>query len=516
MSTIKQILRHKLQGKPTKWIARTIGVSKNTVRKYHKAFEQQSQSLQQLLDMDESQLHRLIHPEAQPHKDQRRNDLVGRYEQIKKDLTSPGVTRFLLWEEYRRKNPEGYSYSQFCWHLQHLDKQSRVSGVIDHAPGDHLYVDFAGKTMPYVDPDSGELRQAQVFVATLGYSHYSYVEAVASQKCEDFIGALVRCLNFFGGAAKALVPDNLKSAVIQSNRYEPKINRVLEDFANHYDMAVIPARARSPQDKALVETMVKLAYQNIYAPLRNQEFVGLAGLNQGISEKLKAFHQKCFQGRDYSRGELFTSEQTALSRLPDQPFEILMRRKATVQKNAHVLLGQDKHYYSVPYRWLGSRVELIYTDRMVLIYCNHEKIAHHVRNRSPHRYTTVKEHLPSHLQHYMDRSPEYYQKRCEHIGQQARQLVTRILESRKHPEQAYKSCDGLLALARKANKAEFLRACQMALTMEVYSYGFVKRVLQNGMASTHHEPAEPLKRLPDHHNTRGKDYYARKHSPQTD
>jgi transposase len=336
MSKVKQIVQFHLQGKPIKWIARTTNVSKNTVRKYIALSCKSAMAPQELLKLADVELEAELLPEQETTRDERHNYLTDRYDDIVLELKKTGVTRFLLWSEYRYSCPGGYSYSQFCWHLQQLDKQNNVSAIINHEPGDLLYVDFTGKLMKYVNLDTGEIIKTQVLVATLGYSQYSYVEAVHSQKAEDFVGALSRAMAFFGRVPKAIVPDNLKSAVVKSDRYEPGINLLLDDFANHYGTTIIPARVASPKDKSLAENMVKHAYRKIYAPLRNREFYSLVDLNTAILEKLADYHNCKFQARDYSRQDLFELEKQHLQPLPELAFEIKKRREVTVQKNSHV------------------------------------------------------------------------------------------------------------------------------------------------------------------------------------
>ena len=286
MSTIKQILQHHHQGKSIRWSARAVKVSRNTVRKYLGMARELDRPLEELLSLDDHELEALLYPSQPSTRDERLADLQGRYEYLRRELARTGVTRFLLWTEYKQAYPGGYSYSQFCWRLGQLDKQNQVCAVLDHRPGDLLYLDFAGQTIEYVDLPSGEIRTGQVFIATLGYSQYSYLEALPSQKTEDLIQALNHTLAFLGGVPQGLVPDNLKSAVIRSDRYEPTLNRMLEEFANHYRTAIIPARPGKPKDKALVEAMVRNAYTRVYAPLRNRTFYSLEEVNQGIRSQL--------------------------------------------------------------------------------------------------------------------------------------------------------------------------------------------------------------------------------------
>lgn len=256
----------------------------------------------------------------------------------------------LLWEEYRREYPGGYGHTQFFFHLSQQLVARRPSMVLEHCAAEKLYVDFAGKPLSYVDIQTGEIISCQVFVACLPYSDYSFAMAVKSQSVEDFLYALSCFLAELGGVPKILVPDNLKSAITKASRYEPDVNSVLDDFANHYKIAVVPARVRKPKDKALVENQVKLIYTRIYAKLRNQQFFDLTSLNQAIGEKIREHNQTRMQQKPYCREECFLAdERHLLSPLPEQPFELKYYKELKVAKNNHIYLSQDKHYYSVPY-----------------------------------------------------------------------------------------------------------------------------------------------------------------------
>jgi transposase len=272
-------------------------------------------------------------------------------------------------------------------------------------------------------------------------------------------------------------------------------------------MSVIPARAGKPKDKALVEAMVNHAYRKIFAPMRHDRVRPLGALNAAIKQKLKAYHRCHFQGRDYSREDLFVTENPTSQLLCEHPFEINKRRRVTAHKNAHVYLSEDKHYYRIPYQWIERKVMIIYTVSVVKVFAANKLIASHLRNRAANKYTTVKEHLPSHQKHYADRSPEYYEEKADVLGAEAVEMVTQLLTSKAQPEQAYTSCDGVLALARKTTNEEFTAACRIALEAGQSNYSFVKRVIQNGMALSVSQDENEPKSPPPHANTRGKQYY---------
>jgi transposase len=509
MSTIKQIIRLHLQGRAIKQISRTCSVSRNTVRKYVALYQQLPYSTQELLSMDDHVVEQLILPAENQCKPDRYTLLHAQLESFVAELDQVGVNRFLLWAEYRQKYPGGYSYSQFCYHLQQYVKFQKTSMVMEYKPGDLLFIDFAGHPLHYADTSTGELIPAAVFVGCLGYSQYSFVLAVPTQKAEDLITALNACLHYMGGVPLGIVPDNMKTAVRKTDRYEPELNKILQDWANHNGTTIIPARSRHPQDKSLAENLVKQAYSRIYAPLRKRIFTSIAEMNEAVKEQLALLNQQKFQRKDFSRNDLFLSqEKSALAPLAAEPFQVKKYRTLTLQKNCHIYLTEDKHYYSAPLHYIGQKLEVVYTSSTVTLYAKGKVVAQHLRERKAHRYTTVAEHLPSHYRQYKDRSPDYYKKRAGSISKEACLVITQLLSSRKHPEVLYKSCEGILSLTYKATKEEFANACRMAIEVGACNYSFIRNVLSNGMARNYQpEPDLFNSPTPVHGNLRGKNYY---------
>lgn len=508
MSTLKQIIRLKEQGKNIKQIVRTCNTSRNTVRKYFALIDQTSFGLAELLAMEDQALELALLPVDSKSRDDRYELLLARMEYYQQELLRTGVNRWLLWSEYRQDNPNGYSYTQFCHHLSVYTKLQNSSLPINHIPGDLLYIDFAGKLLEYVNTDTGEVIKVQVFVATLGFSQYSYVEAVPTQKSIDFITALNRCLKFFQGVPKGIVPDNLKSAVKKTDRYEPEINKLLEDWANHNQTAIIPARSRKPQDKSLAENLVKQTYSRIYAPLRNRTFTSLEDLNEAIWQQLTTHNAQKFKRHDYSRLDLYQSqERSVLAPLPDQQFHIKKYRSLTLQKNCHIQLTEDKRYYSAPYAYIGQKLEVGYTETMVWIYHQNVLIAQHLRGAKQTLYCTIDEHLPSHYNDYLDRSPQYYLDRASKIGSAARTVIHTLLSTKRHPEQLYRSCEGILSLAKKYPIADFDKACMMALDLDACTYTFIQNVLGNGTFKLYDQQTLKFTSPRDHENLRRKQYY---------
>jgi len=507
MSQIKQLLQLHEQGKNKKFIARSLGISKNTVKAYLTKVASTPLDIKSLLTLDDPVLEGKFHAGNPAYKDERFEHFKANLDYFSKELGRVGVTKQLLWEEYRSDYPQGYGHTQFCHHLSQQLIARKPSMVLQHKAGEKLFIDFAGKKLSYVDSDTGEVVSCQVFVACLPYSDYSFVMAVRSQSIADFLYALGCCLEDLGGVPEVLVPDNLKSAIVKASSYEPDVNRAMEDFANHYKTTVIPARARKPKDKALVENQVKLIYTRIYAKLRGLTFFDLPSLNKAIKEKTREHNQTRMQQKPYCREERFLAdEKHLLNPLPEQPFELKYYRELKVAKNNHIYLAQDKHYYSVPYTYIGLLVKVIYTRSMVHIYSKGQQIAVHIRDYKQGGYSTNKEHLCSAHQHYMDRSPDYYLNKSKLKSELLYQLLEHLFAQNRHPEQLYRTCDGLLNLQRKTDQKDFDKACQMAIECQKYSYVFVLNILKNKM--TREQEIKPLQPLPTHQNIRGKEYYA--------
>jgi transposase len=413
----------------------------------------------------------------------------------------------ILWNEYQKKHPDCYSYSQFCYHFQVWRNASRVTMHIEHKAGDKMFVDYAGDKLVIVDRKAGKERSVEVFVAILGASQLTYAEASFSQKSEDWIRSNERAFIYCGGVTQAIVPDNLKSGVTCSNRYEPGINVMFDDFAGHYQTVILPARVRRPQDKALVENAVNLVYQRIYAPLRNRIFYSLKELNEAIWDLLEQHNNTPFQRLKTSRREIFDNiEKQVLKPLPKERYAIKQCKELTVQFNYHVELREDRHYYSVPWQLKGKRVRVVYDDRNVAIYYDNVRIIQYKRDRSPNGYTTLHIHMPPHHRFYAQWSPERFIRWAQSIGDDVAEMIQVVLKSREHPEQAFKICMGILNLVKEHGPDRLNKACARALGFGFYSYKRIKNILDRGLEE---ETLTESRELPvsSHENIRGSQYY---------
>jgi transposase len=508
MSKIKQLMLLHQQGESNRKIAQMLALDKGTVNKFVNKLQTHDLSIEELLQMEDPVLESQFLAGRAAYKDERYETLETLLPYFEQELSRKYVTRKIIWEEYIDTHRDGYGYSQFCFHLAQLLEARKPTATLWHNPGEKLYVDFAGDTFPYVNRETGEVKEAQVFVATLPYSNYTFIMAVASQKTEDFLHALFCCLSTLGGVTKILVPDNLKAAVTKSDKYEPDINRVMEDFANHYGFVVCPARAYKPRDKASVENSVKIIYQWVYAPLRKRMFYSLEDINIAFTEEIKKYNQTRMQQKNYTREEKFLAEEKQkLAPLPEKIFEVKYYADLRVGNNNYIYLGRDKHYYSVPYQYIGEKVSVIYTRTLVQIYCKGHSIAVHQRVEG-FGYTTQSEHLCSTHLHYKERSPYYYIQTAERRSAVLCQLMKLIFEQTQTPETVYRRCDGLLSLQRQTDPDIFDRACQIAIDHNILTLKFVENVMKHKTYLIHQTTLfENPKPLPKHDNIRGGNYY---------
>lgn len=507
MSQFKQILRLFSQKEKIKAMVRETGISRTTIKRYLRIISSRELNLEELLQMDDLRIEHLLQSPLKTEKE-RHQDFMLRLDKLQRELQHPHVTKQLLWEEYKREYPDGYQYSRFCYYMQLYDRSQKSSFIGKHNPGDKLYVDFTGDKLHYVDRTSGEIIPCEVFVATMGYSNYMAVIATPSQKIEDVVEAQVKALEYIGGCPSAIVPDNLKAAVKQANRYEPQINEVFLDMANHYGMVVLPARAGKPKDKAKVERAVTISYQRIFAPLRKQTFYSMQELNTALQEQTTLLNQRKMQEYECSREVLLErDERPVLRSLPAQRYEIKKQVILTVQRNGHVYLSKDKKYYSAPPQFVGFKVHVIITSSLVRLYYQGNCIATHAADK-PGKYITVDEHMASHHRAVKEGMDEQVLKqRAASIGLPVLAVIEEVFKRSIHPEQAYKSCQGILSLAKKTSKEILIESCLIALEYQVCTYRNVERLAHGRYASREFLQPDKTKSIPDHPNVRGASHY---------
>ena len=507
MSKIRQILRMYTQGESKLKTSERAGIARNTLKKYIKRFIRLGVTVADVETMSDEHLDRLFGDQPEQDRGERYNTLKASFPHIEKELRKRGITRLRLWAEYKKQHPDGYGKSQFNEHYRRWLKRSNPTMHIEHKAGDKMYVDYAGGKLSYIDKESGEIVEVEVFVSVLGASQLTYIEATRSQSKEDFIQCCENALHFYGGVPQAIVPDNLKSAVTKSSKYEPTLNETYEHFAYHYSASVLPARAYKPKDKSLVEGAVKIAYRRIYAELYKMEFYSLAELNHAIAIALEKYNNVLFTGRNYSRRQLFEDvEKSTLQPLPPHRFDFKRRQVCTVSSNGHFCLREDKHYYSVPYQYIGKKVKILYNQNYVEAFYKYGIISRHERIYKPYGYTTIKDHMATTHQYIADWNPDRFIEMAAGVGEPVQAFVQKVLEHKPHPEQGYKSCMGILSFERKFGKNRLNAACTRAMGYEMYTYGIIKNILERNLDQVN-ESEEKLQCIPEHNNIRGNTYY---------
>lgn len=506
MSKVRQILKFYAQGIGKQKIAGRLGMSKNTVREYIDRFKALKSTITEVLKLPDDELDALFRPYQAPPPSTRLEQLTDFFPEAQRMLRKRGVTLSRVFAAYYIKHPDGFKRTQFYKYYREWSRRIKCSMPIDHKAGDKMYIDYAGAKWPYVDEHTGEIRQAEIYVAILGWSQYAYVEATEGQSLGEFIGATERALHFFKGVPLAVVPDNLKSAVFKSNRYEPELNENFNAFADHYGMAVIPARVRKPQDKAHVENLVKIAYRKIYADLPSEKTLTLGELNGLIRQHLEGLNEAMLSGRDCSRKDQWMLELPFLQDLAELPYEMREIRQVTVMKNAHVYLREDKHYYSVPYQLVGKKLKMHYSKSTVDLYLNYQLVASHERLKRQHGYTTEPSHMPLEHQYVMQWSKSFFVEQGNKIDPVVGDYLKRLIEGKRHPEQGYKSCQGILALARKVGQERLIKACRRADDIGYYNYKIIEDILRKNLDRMEEDLATE-KQMPPHDNIRGPEYF---------
>lgn len=506
MRNIREILRLAWScGQSRKSIATSCGVGKTTVT--DTICRATAAGLAwPLPEMDDEALEALLYPSTtQPPV---RNHPVPDWQAIHDELVShKDLTLMLLWQEYKAECPAGYQYSQFCHRYKRWHKALDLSMRQEHRAGEKLFVDFCGRTIPIVDPATGEVHDAPVFVAVMGASNFTYAEAVWSQGLADWIGAHTRAFSFMGGVPKAVVPDNLKSGVTRPCRYEPEINPSYAEMAAHYGTAIIPARVRKPKDKAKVEVGVQIVQRFILAGLRKRTFFSLAEANAAIRERLELLNNRPFRKLPGTRLSRFLEiDCPALLGLPSQPYQFAQWIKAKASIDYH--LKVEDHFYSIPHRLRGEEFHIRYTETTVECFLRNTRVASHKRSYAKWKHTTLEEHMPRAHREYAEWTPQRLVNWAATIGPATAAVVDKILSRKAYPEHGFRSCMGIISLSRRFTPMRLEAACERALVIRGVNYTSIKSILVNAL-DTKPLPKQ-LDLLPvSHDNIRGTEYYSK-------
>jgi transposase len=428
------------------------------------------------------------------------------YAWIHQELKRPGVTLQLLWEEYARGNELAYKYTSFCVKYRLWAAGLARSMRQTHSAGQKLFVDYAGQTVPIIDAQTGEITRAQIFVAVLGASNYTYACATARQTMEDWLGAIADAFEFMGGTPRALVPDQTRALIAGPDPYEPQASRTVEEFAEHYSVVVLPARPGRPRDKPKVEAAVLVVERWILARLRNRRFFSLAELNAAIAGLLTVLNARRFKKLPGCRRSAFEAlDRPALRALPPKRFELARWKPARVNIDYHV--EYDHHYYSVPHRLVRTVVEVRATSTTVEAFAGNQRVASHVRSYRRGHHTTLPEHMPASHRAHLQWTPQRLLAWGERIGAATAAVVRWQMDNRPHPEQGYRACLGLQRLARQYTPKRLEAACARALSIAAPTYRSVASILKSGLDRQPLPAAAPRLALPPHENVRGPDYY---------
>ena len=506
MRKLKEVLRLHSLGLSQHQIARSCSISQSTVHAYLSAAQASGVQWPLPEDWGDAQIEQALFPQR-PAPAVWRKHPEPDWAQIHQELqTHKDLTLQLVWQEQREANPEGYGYSRFCdlyrrW-LKKLDLVLRQ----EHRAGEKMFVDYAGATIPIHNPASGEVHAAAVFVAVLGASNYTFAEATNGQDLRNWIGSHMRAFEFFGGVSEVVVPDNLKSAVTHPSYYEPDLNPTYRDLGEHYGVAIIPARPYRARDKAKAEVGVQVVQRWIVAALRKRKFFSLAEVNQAIAELLVRLNQRPFRKRPGNRATLFAQlDQPALRPLPAARYQFGEWEKARVNIDYHIEV--ERHFYSVPYALVHQQVDVHLTGETVEILHRGVRVASHVRSWEVAKASTLPEHMPKAHQKHVGRTPSRLIEEAQQVGPLTGQLVEAILAAKRHPEQGYRSCLGILRLSKTYPVERMEAAARRCLRARAYNVQSMDSILKHQLDRLPPPGDAPSRPVVDHDNIRGADYF---------
>lgn len=498
MRKIREVLRLKYAaGLGERRIAQSLSVARSTVQECLRRARVAGISWPLPDDLTDAQLEARLYPATAPVVAIPLPDCA----HVDRELSRPGVTRYLLWQEYKAQHPDGLQYTAFCGQYRRWKLTASPVMRFEHRAGDKLFVDYAGHTVPVIDRHTGELRFAQIFVAVLGCSNYTFAEATWSQALPDWLGSHVHALTFFGGVPAAIVPDNLKSGVIKAHRYDPELNPAYAEFAEHYGVAILPARVRKPRDKAKVEGGVLIVERWILARLRNQSFFSLAELNAAIRGLLNDLNTRAFKKLAGNRHSRFIElEQLALQPLPARAYEYAEWKRAKVHLDYHIEV--ERAYYSVPYQHIGHRVEVRLSASRVEVFKDRQLIASHGRAVKRGDRKTLDAHRPVAHRAVINQTIARLLERAAHIGPATEQVLRTQFNRKVHPEMALRAAQGILRMAQDFNPQKLEAACERAVQLQLFAYRAIRSLLTTPTDVTESSQVSLL-----HDNLRGPDYF---------
>ncbi|HHT0605498.1 TPA: IS21 family transposase [Legionella pneumophila] len=505
MRKIKEILKLNHEHVSNREIARRLGIGAGSVSRYL-ARAKEAKLLWPLNDeWSEDKIYSVLFPIENKQTVHPLPD----FGKVHKELKRKGVTLMLLWYEYQQQNPGGYSYSRYCELYQTFVGKCNPTMRLTHRAGEKLFVDYSGLTVPWVDKKTGEIHKAQIFVAVLGASSYTFIEATADQSLLSWVQSHVHAFEFFAGAPVCLVPDNLRSGVTKAHLYDPDINRTFQEMADHYGIAVVPARVRTPKDKPKVEVGVQGIQRWILAPLRDVTFFSICEINESIKPLLKAYNERAFYELEGSRlSQYLEVDKPALKALPSRPYTYAEWKKARSGGDYHVAI--NKHYYSIPHQYLKENIDVRITATTIECFHKGNRIALHQRSYKP-GHTTIDEHMPSKHREYAEWTPERMHAWAKTIGPNTARLIKELTEMYKMPEQSFRSCFGILRMSKTYGPERLENAAIRALHIGAIRYRNIESILKSGLdqqplpqPASEPMPAEPIR---PHDNIRGSKYF---------
>ena len=515
MSTIRRILELKYRNAlTTRQIETITKVSKSSVANYLQIYIDLKSSLEEVLALNDSDLEALFFPESRSTKEATNTEKVKHpdWNEVRQELSKKGMTRQLLWEEHKEKNPNLYSYSQFNRYYKKFLSTVNPSMRQVHYAGDKLFIDYSGLTMPIVNQKTGELTKAQIFVSVLGTSGYTFVHATQTQSTKDFILSHTLAFIFYGGVPNILVPDNLKAAVISHKKGVVKLNESYADMGNHYGVAIEPARPYKPQDKSKVELGVKAIQRWILMKLRHHTFFNVDKLNEKIAELLDGYNNKIMRRLGKSRSELFEElDKPMLHPLRANSYVYKEFKTATVGIDYHVEL--EGSGYSVPFKYLGKKVEIIYTNTSVTISFEGNIIASHPRLHQRYEDSTLVAHMPKEHEYQHEKwNSRRILNWASSIGVYTTALIEAIIESKSHQVRAYRTCIAILSFSKQYDKDSFEKMSSVAIEFKMYKISSIESMLKTKSYLEHynkeHSEANNTTFSNTHENIRGSSYYS--------